>query len=256
MSYRAMFLSDCHLGAAVAKAELLADFLESNRAERYYLVGDFLDFWHPVTVRWTDDCQRVVDHLRRRVEQGAELIYLRGNHDPRPEEALVELGLQVPVQERVLHTIGDGRKLLVVHGDCQDYRLFRSAFMTRVGTILNQGVRFLDCQFGRGLVLLGLRDGELLSRALRRAGWIVCSPSAHERRLVKLAQVTNVDGVICGHFHVAALHENEGFVYANCGDWLHSFAAVAEDLAGNLQLLSPAPSRGSVTEPAQILVQS
>ena len=71
----------------------------------------------------------------------------------------------------------------------------------------------------------------------------------HERRLVSLARARGHDGVICGHFHLAGLHHNHGLLYANCGDWVDSFTAIAEDHMGRLSVIggrhalpSPLPS--------------
>jgi len=43
--------------------------------------------------------------------------------------------------------------------------------------------------------------------------------------------------VICGHFHLADLHDSHGLIYANCGDWVDSFTALAEDHSGQLTIL-------------------
>lgn len=60
-----------------------------------------------------------------------------------------------------------------------------------------------------------------------------------EKRLAALARTHGQDGVICGHFHKAALHSDWGVVYANCGDWIESFTAIAETVDGQLHLLRP-----------------
>jgi UDP-2,3-diacylglucosamine pyrophosphatase LpxH len=51
--------------------------------------------------------------------------------------------------------------------------------------------------------------------------------------------------VICGHFHIAAMHQDFGPLYVNCGDWVDSFTAVAEAPDGTLRLLSR-PAVGAV----------
>ena len=43
--YRALFVSDLHLGTKACQAEAFLDFLRSTEAERIYLVGDIVDFW-------------------------------------------------------------------------------------------------------------------------------------------------------------------------------------------------------------------
>src|SRR5262245_29838178 len=43
--YRALFVSDLHLGTKACQAEAFLDFLRCSDAERIYLVGDIVDFW-------------------------------------------------------------------------------------------------------------------------------------------------------------------------------------------------------------------
>ena len=43
--YRAIWISDVHLGTTECKADYLLDFLKNNTAETIYLVGDIIDGW-------------------------------------------------------------------------------------------------------------------------------------------------------------------------------------------------------------------
>ena len=44
-AYRALFLSDIHLGTRACRAEALLSFLREHEADTIYLVGDIIDFW-------------------------------------------------------------------------------------------------------------------------------------------------------------------------------------------------------------------
>lgn len=255
--HRTLFLSDLHLGAIGGRADLVLRFLRANRAETYVLVGDILDVWYPVLPHWNSAHQGVIDHLRRRHAEGARIIYIRGNHDPLPETAPDQRRLPVEAQDRIIHEAADGRRFLVTHGDIADRRAFRSSVMTRIGSRLDQDLRRLD----RGL----RRRLRRLKEPHRRTAieWVLFGVNAlfypdraHERRLVAVARVEGLDGVICGHFHIAALHDRHGLTYANCGDWMDSFTALAEDHEGRLQMLGgraafaraprPIPALGAV----------
>ena len=48
---------------------------------------------------------------------------------------------------------------------------------------------------------------------------------AFEQTLAAEAQRRHVDGVICGHIHHAAIHDDFGIRYINCGDWVESCTA-------------------------------
>lgn len=44
-AYRAIWISDTHLGTAGCQADLLLDFLRSTDCETLYLVSDIVDRW-------------------------------------------------------------------------------------------------------------------------------------------------------------------------------------------------------------------
>lgn len=234
---RTLFLSDLHLGALGARADLLLSLLEGWRADSYVLVGDVLDLWHPLLPHWTRHDQAVVDHLNRRRAEGARLVYVTGNHDPDPARAPANARIAAEPVGGLVHHGGDGRRYLVVHGDIVDSRLVRSHWMTRVGSLMDHGLRRLD----RRLRWLGGHTGgearSLVESVLSTVNGLAYARRSHERRLVSMARAAGLDGVICGHFHIAGLHDDHGRIYANCGDWVDSFTALVEARDGSLRLL-------------------
>jgi UDP-2,3-diacylglucosamine pyrophosphatase LpxH len=44
-SFRAIFISDLHLGTRGCRSDFLVDFLRRTRSEQLYLVGDIVDGW-------------------------------------------------------------------------------------------------------------------------------------------------------------------------------------------------------------------
>ncbi len=260
LDHRTLFLSDLHLGAAGARADLLLRFLRRNRAETYILVGDILDVFHPARPHWTAAHEGVIAHLARRRAEGATILYLRGNHDPHPETAAEAFRVPAEPLDRIVHLGADGRRYLVLHGDAVDERTIRSHLLTRIGSRIDNALRQFDRELRRDLARYVRRGGpqrrSLIEWALK--GWNRLSHPVprHERRLVEIARAAGLDGVICGHFHMAKLHARHGLVYANCGDWLDSFTALAEDHQGRLRLLGgrtafaraprPVPALGGV----------
>ena len=239
--HRTLFLSDLHLGAIGARADLALRFLRRNRAETYVLVGDVLDLWHPILPQWTAAHQGVIDHLRQRQAEGAAIRYLRGNHDPAPDTAPQDRTIPAQAETEFLHIGADGQRYLVLHGDAEDSRAFRPLFMTRLGTFADQTLRAVDRMLGRWLtrrrILGGPHRRTAIEWTLSTVNALFYPLRAHERRLVARARAAGADGVICGHFHIAALHRRHGLVYANCGDWMDSFTALAEAPDGRLQLI-------------------
>jgi UDP-2,3-diacylglucosamine pyrophosphatase LpxH len=237
---RTLFLSDLHLGALGARADRLLDFLEKTPSESYVLVGDVLDLWQPLLPNWGREDQAVVDHLRRRQQDGAPIAYLVGNHDPFPNRAPADRRLPADPQAEIVHEAADGRRFLVLHGDAVDSRLVRAHALTRLGSRIDHILRSID-------LLLGTLRRRTSGEARTTIGWLIASVNdilyarrLHERRLVALARARGLDGVICGHFHIAGLHDAHGLIYANCGDWVDSFTAVGERHDGTLCLLAHA----------------
>lgn len=235
--HHSLFLSDLHLGARGSRADLVLQFLQRNTAQTYMLVGDFLDIGHPLLPHWTAANQAVIDHLKDQQSAGAKLIYVRGNHDPHPDAAPAGKRLPVTAVEQAVHHSPDGRRFLVVHGDAQDHRMFQSTLLTRLGTLAEEGVRAIDYLIGRYVFAPRPDQRSLVEHLLTWVNWALHPGQAHEHRLIGAARAGGYDGVICGHFHRADLHDRHGLVYANCGDWMDSFTALAADYEGRLTLL-------------------
>ena len=70
--YRALFISDVHLGTRGCQAERLLDFLREYDAETIFLVGDIVDGW---ALRggwyWPQPHNDVVQKLLRKARKGA-----------------------------------------------------------------------------------------------------------------------------------------------------------------------------------------
>jgi UDP-2,3-diacylglucosamine pyrophosphatase LpxH len=80
--FRALFISDVHLGTRGCQADRLLDFLRHHDAETIYLVGDIVDGWAlRSSWYWPQAHNDVVQKLLRQARKGARLIYIPGNHD-------------------------------------------------------------------------------------------------------------------------------------------------------------------------------
>jgi len=115
---RSIFISDIHLGTRACQAEQLLDFLREHSAEHLFLVGDIVDFWAMSRgINWTPAQNTVVQKVLRRARHGERVVLIPGNHD----EALREYdgtsfgGIRVACE--YVHTLADGRRFLVTHGD-------------------------------------------------------------------------------------------------------------------------------------------
>ncbi len=164
--------------------------------------------------------------------------------------------LPVAAQQSALHDTADGRRFLVLHGDEVDGRVFRVHLMTRIGSHLDHLLRRLDRVLARRLGQAGPHRRSMIEAVLAGVARAYAMGCGHERRLVARARAQALDGVICGHFHLPGLHDRYGLTYANCGDWVDRFTALAENRQGRLMLLggrkaydpgpTPAPRRATM----------
>ena len=237
---RAVFVSDVHLGSKHCHAAEFADFLAGLQCRRLYLVGDIVDLWWMAQRRasWDAAHNRVVEALHALARNGTELVYVPGNHD-RPIRRFC--GLMLPamqVRRRAIHTMLDGRRLLVTHGDDYDG-------VTHFGGLQE---KFGDWLYYR--ILTGNRLTNQLRRRLGLRYWSLAEylkrqSDAAERYIARFvhagledARRRGLDGIVCGHIHRAALLQREGLLYANDGDWVESLTALSEEADGTLCLLS------------------
>lgn len=256
--HRSLFLSDLHLGALGCRADLIRDFLEANSADTIYLVGDILDIWHPLTLTWGPAQDRIIGLLRQRAAEGARLVYLIGNHDAPlsgPQTAPAAQDLPAELAEAVTHLAADGRRYLVLHGDICDARLLRWHICTRIGSRIDGLLRAADRGLRRVRRNLRPEDRSPVEWLLTALNTVLYAGKAHERRLIALARGNGHDGVICGHFHVTALHGDHGLIYANCGDWVDSFTAIAEDAEGRLSVLGGREALRQATAQPDLLAE-
>ena len=139
---------------------------------------------------------------------------------------------------RLIHEAADGKKYLVLHGDVFDPVQSKARWLAFLGDnayVAALGINIVLNRIGRAL---GLPYWSFSNWAKMRVKSAVNFIGHYEQAVANAAREHDVDGVVCGHIHRAALHEDFGIVYVNCGDWVESCTAVAEHFDGRLELLN------------------
>jgi UDP-2,3-diacylglucosamine pyrophosphatase LpxH len=236
--YRALFISDIHLGTRAAQAESFLDFLRHHEAETIYLVGDIIDFWRvkrgPV---WQQSHNDVLQKLLRKVRKGSRIVYIPGNHDEAMRDYCGMTFGGIEIHHDIVHVGADGRRYLVMHGDEFDVVVRYAKWLAFLG---DRSYEFaLWCNHPLNWVRRRLGFGYWsLSQYLKlRVKSAVNFIGEFEQALAEEARRHNVDGVICGHIHHAADRPITGVRYLNCGDWVESCTALAEDDTGQIHLI-------------------
>jgi UDP-2,3-diacylglucosamine pyrophosphatase LpxH len=235
---RAIFISDLHLGTRNAQTEALLDFLRVVDAETIYLVGDIVDFWKvrrgPV---WPQSHNDVVQKLLRKVRKGARVVFIPGNHD----EGLRDYcGMQlggIELVHNAIHTTGQGRRYIVMHGDEFDVVVRTARWLAFLGDRGYELALWANSPLNWVRRRLGLGFWSLAGYLKQNVKSAVSFIGSYENAVVAEARRQRADGIICGHIHHAADRVIDGVHYLNCGDWVESCTALVETLEGEMEII-------------------
>ncbi|MGX1098262.1 UDP-2,3-diacylglucosamine pyrophosphatase LpxH [Amorphus sp. MBR-141] len=237
-TYRALFLSDVHLGTRGCQADLLLDFLRYHEAETIYLVGDIIDGWRlKRSWYWPQPHNDVVQKILRKARKGARVVYIPGNHDEFLRDYVGTHFGGVEVVDSIIHEGLDGQRYLVIHGDQFDVVVRHAKWLAFLGDWAYVTALGINTWVNIVRRKLGLTYWSLSAWAKLKVKNAVNFIGKFEQTLAGEAQRRDVQGVICGHIHHAAMHEEYGVHYINTGDWVESCTAVGETQDGRFELI-------------------
>lgn len=240
--YRTIFISDVHLGFRGCRAEELAAFLKRVKCERVFLIGDIVDMWM-LRQRWSwpSTHNQVIRRLLKLARHGTSIIYVPGNHD----DALrsysgLDLG-GIRIARQAIHTLADGKRVLVTHGDEYDLVIQNSRLLALFGAWAYDHLVALNRFVNNVRSLFGLGRWSF-SRIIKKRVKSACTfVSRFEEALTAQAHRRGLDGVVCGHIHEPRIDEQfidgVAILYANCGDWIERASALVEHHDGRLEII-------------------
>jgi len=237
--FRALFLSDVHLGARGCQAERLLDFLRYCDADTFYLVGDIVDGWQlRSSWYWPQPHNDVVQKILRKARKGTRIVYIPGNHDEFLRDYYGTHFGGIEVVETAMHDGVDGRRYLVIHGDLFDIVIRHARWLALLGDKAYAAAVALNTIFNKARRMAGLTYWSLSQWAKLKVKNAVKFIGEFEATLAAEARRHRADGVICGHIHHAAIHDRYGVRYINCGDWVESCTAVVEHADGRFEIIA------------------
>jgi UDP-2,3-diacylglucosamine pyrophosphatase LpxH len=246
--YRAIWISDLHLGTHACKAWELVDFLRRHEADNLFLVGDIVDGWNlGFSWYWSPGQSAVCREIARWRRQGARVVFLPGNHDESNAEQVEAFFGRVEITASLIHRTAEGRRMLVIHGHQFDGSLNLNRWMPMMGSRAYATILKINAWYSRERAKPGGRGATVsasLKRRLRQA--VEYLTDFADRAVYEAVHDYKTDGVICGHIHRAERRRIGDILYVNDGDWVSSRSAIAEDRDGALHVL-----RYGQIEPAQ-----
>src|SRR5438874_12916884 len=236
--YRTGWISDTHLGTRGCNATALLDFLRENDFETLYGVGELIDIWSLRRgIYWPQQHNDVIQKILRKDRKGTHVVYVPGNHDELVTDFCGAYG-NIEIKQRAIHVTASGERILIIHGHELDAVVQNVKWLAFAGDLgyqfllsLNPFINFVRRRFGLGY-------WSLSAYAKRRVKAAVSFIGKFEAAVAHYAERYEVDAVLCGHIHSAAIREFGKISYYNCGDWVESCSALVESDDGVLSLLN------------------
>jgi UDP-2,3-diacylglucosamine pyrophosphatase LpxH len=254
--YRTAWISDAHLGTRGCNAAALLDFLRENDFDTLYVVGDLIDIWSLRRgIYWPQQHNDVIQKILRKARKGTHVIYIPGNHDELVTDFCGVYG-NIEIKQRAIHLTASGERILIIHGHELDVvvsgsgRMRWLAFAGDLGyqflLSLNPLINFVRRRFGLGYWSLSAYAKQRVKDAVSFIG-------KFEAAVAHYADRYDVDAVLCGHIHSAAIREFGKVSYYNCGDWVESCTALVEGDDGILSMINYHPFSASRSASKQIV---
>tara|TARA_R110002096_G_scaffold57549_1_gene145936 strand:+ start:2801 stop:3724 length:924 start_codon:yes stop_codon:yes gene_type:complete len=236
--YRAVFISDTHLGTRAARADLLLDFLKSTTCDQLYLVGDIVDGWQMKrSWYWDTTHNDVIRRVLKMAKHGTKVVYIPGNHDEglRGFEGHDLAG--VTLAPEAIYTSISGKRYWVLHGDQFDGVIKYAKWLAHVGDHAYVFLLKLNTLVNKIRKWLGYEYWSLSSYLKHKVKNAVEYIGRYEEAVAAEAKRRGLDGVICGHIHHAERRFFGDVEYMNDGDWVESCTALVEHTSGDFEIL-------------------
>jgi UDP-2,3-diacylglucosamine pyrophosphatase LpxH len=247
--YRAIFISDVHLGTKTSQAESLLTFLRHAEADTIYLVGDIIDGWRlKKNWYWPQSHNDLVQKFLRKARKGTRIVFIPGNHDEFLRDYLGSQFGGIEITDTAIHQGLKGKRFLVIHGDQFDAVVMHAKWLAYIGDWAYEMALFLNTRINFMRRKLGLTYWSFSAWAKHRVKKAVNFIGAFETTLAEEARRQNAEGVICGHIHHATIRDIGDIRYMNSGDWVESSTALVERLDGEFEIIEWNKTKALLTE--------
>ena len=236
--FRAIFISDLHLGTPGCQAEALLEFLRTHTCDTLYLVGDIIDGWQ-LRRRWywPQAHNDVVQKLLRRARKGCKVVFVPGNHDEFARGFIGHSFGGIQVVKEAVHTTATGQKLWVIHGDYFDGVIQLAKWLAYLGDSMYELTLKLNRYLNHLRAKFGLPYWSLSAFLKLKVKKAVSFINDFEVAVASQAAKHGFQGVVCGHINHAEIRNINGILYCNDGDWVESRSALVEHANGELGLI-------------------
>jgi UDP-2,3-diacylglucosamine pyrophosphatase LpxH len=244
MKYRAIIVSDLHLGTKDSSAKEFIEFLDSHSTELLILNGDIVDGWALKRgSKWKKSHTKVITKLLKLSEK-TKIIWIRGNHDEFLED-FMDMGLGgievredyvLSLHEHVIDDHFEKRSYYVFHGDKIDVFITKYKWLAKIGSIGYDMALWVNRWYNKWRIWRGLPYKSISQDIKAGVKTATNYINDFELEAIKMANKKGCYGVICGHIHQPANQMMSGGHYLNSGDWVENRTAILLDKNNNFNM--------------------
>ena len=235
MSYRAIIVSDLHLGTKDSMAKDFIDFLDAHTFDLLILYGDIIDGWALNRgSRWKKNHTKVISKILK-ISNDTKVIWIRGNHDEFISEFIGSHFGNIHIVEDYILNVGD-IGYYIFHGDVIDVFITKYKWLAKIGSIGYDLALWLNRWYNKYRAWRKLPYQSISQQIKAGVKQATNYINDFEGAAIKMAHKKNCGGVICGHIHQPADFYINGEHYLNSGDWVESGTAILLDYSGNFKI--------------------
>jgi UDP-2,3-diacylglucosamine hydrolase len=231
---KAIFLSDAHLRSFADDnyQDLLSLLKQQDDLDALFLLGDIFEFWLGYENLVFSAYVPLLEQLRRLSLGGTRLFFVEGNHDFSVGPYFRDTLKCTVITEQALIQ-WDNRNILICHGDLihpsPAYLRLRKFWRSSLVRLLTRLIHpDLVWKFGIWLSDKGQQ---------KRSHHQPYDPTAWLKEFNTNTVADTCDMVICGHFHVPVVFQQNGREVIALGDW-QTRRCYAQLTDGNISILS------------------
>lgn len=235
MRYRAIIVSDLHLGTKDSKSEEFIKFIETHPTDLLIMNGDIVDGWALNRgSKWKKYHTKVISVLLR-LSNKTKIIWIRGNHDEFLEEFIGSHFGNIEIRRDYILDTGD-MKYYIFHGDAIDIFITKYKWLSKLGSIGYDFALWLNRWYNRYRLWRGL-SYQSISQKIKQGVKVATNYiNDFETVAIKMGHKNGCDGVICGHIHQPGDYMTKDGHYLNCGDWVENKSAILLDDTNKLKI--------------------
>lgn len=225
MRYKAIIVSDLHLGTKNSMANKFIDFLDGHPTDLLIMNGDIVDGWALGRgSKWKKSHTKVISKLLK-LSNTTKIVWIRGNHDEFLDEYIGSSFGNIEIRRDYILRIGD-RDYYIFHGDIIDIFITKYKWLSKLGSIGYDLALWVNRWYNRWRLWRGLSYQSISQKIKQGVKTATNYVNDFETTAIKMGYKNGCDGVICGHIHQSSDYNTHDGHYLNSGDWVESGTAI------------------------------